>query len=613
MKFQKKRNAISKLTPLLVISFASFTLCGVIVLSAQEPRFRLRNIPQRLFGGRDQAGKNADAKQAESTAAIAPSKTPGPAGEITELPINSSDSAVQSIDSNPSMDLGETRIGPASTIKNAPSSEASVQQRTVNFAEASEQPLVLATEAEKSQTIAQDWPKPWACLFITGRQHGYIEPCGCTGLENQKGGLNRRDTLLTQIRERGWEVVPIDAGDQVRRHGPQAEVKYASTVKALDTMKYAAVGFGPEELHLSTAPLLLSLTNLQGEFKTRFTSANVSVLTPEAPERFKIIELPNGRRIGMTSVLGDDYAKEVPQGEINIDKAVNALRPIAARIAEQNCDYTVLIIGGSLGESRRIAQAVPTFDLVITSGGHGEPLYKPEEIPGISTLMVQVGVKGMYTGLLGLYDDPNEPIRYQRVALSSQFEDSERMMKIFAEYQNQLQKMGFSKLGLKPLSHPSTREFVGTQTCAQCHTAAFEVWQNTPHAHATDSIVRPPGREDIPRHFDPECVSCHVTGWNPQEFYPYRSGYASLETTPHLTGSGCENCHGPGSQHVAFENGDLGDDQNLKTQLREEMRLTLDEARDKCLECHDLDNSPAFHKNGAFEEYWSEVAHTGLD
>jgi hypothetical protein len=43
------------------------------------------------------------------------------------------------------------------------------------------------------------------------------------------------------------------------------------------------------------------------------------------------------------------------------------------------------------------------------------------------------------------------------------------------------------------------------------------------------------------------------------------------------------------------------------------MRLPLEKAKDRCLECHDLDNSPDFHKDGAFEDYWAEVAHEGLD
>ena len=101
-----------------------------------------------------------------------------------------------------------------------------------------------------------DWPKPEALLVITGRQHGYLEPCGCTGLDRQKGGLARRYTLIEQLKEKGWPILAIDAGNQVRRFGRQAEVKLQQTVNALKQMDYQAVGFGPDDLRLGVGELL---------------------------------------------------------------------------------------------------------------------------------------------------------------------------------------------------------------------------------------------------------------------------------------------------------------------------------------------------------------------
>src|SRR5438067_1018287 len=49
--------------------------------------------------------------------------------------------------------------------------------------------------------LFRDWPKPTVALVITGQQLGYIEPCGCSGLENQKGGLARRHTFIKQLSE----------------------------------------------------------------------------------------------------------------------------------------------------------------------------------------------------------------------------------------------------------------------------------------------------------------------------------------------------------------------------------------------------------------------------
>ncbi|MFM8326675.1 MAG: multiheme c-type cytochrome, partial [Pirellulaceae bacterium] len=258
---------------------------------------------------------------------------------------------------------------------------------------------------------------------------------------------------------------------------------------------------------------------------------------------------------------------------------VDPVEPVA-KAAKQMEDlgvrYKVLIAHASLEESAQVAKAVPKFDLVITSGGFGEPTYKPEAIEGTPSQMVQVGVKGMYAGLIGLYDDPNQPVRYQRIALTDQFPDSQRMTELFQRYQEELQLTGLEGLGLRPLMHSSNRRFVGSEKCGECHTQAFEIWKGTPHSHATDSIVHPPERSEIARHFDPECLSCHVTGWNPQKYYPYTSGFLGLEASRHLVGNGCENCHGPGAEHSAAEEGSSSADPTMLTRLREEMKLPLD-------------------------------------
>ena len=45
-------------------------------------------------------------------------------------------------------------------------------------------------------------------------------------------------------------------------------------------------------------------------------------------------------------------------------------------------------------------------------------------------------------------------------------------------------------------------------------------------------------------------------------------------------------------------------------EFREAMKLSLDDAkRTTCFECHDLDNSPDFHDEGAFESYWERIVH----
>ncbi len=387
---------------------------------------------------------------------------------------------------------------------------------------------------EKNQSIAENWPKPQALLFITGQQHGYIEPCGCTGLENQKGGLNRRDTLLTQLRDRGWDVVPMDVGNFERRTGVQAELKLQTSIKALTEMGYKAATLGVDDLRLSSQELL-AMTASEGKTQTPFISANAYILVEEYMPKLRIVDM-NGRKIGITAVLGDGYAKDLStSGDIIVAPAVASLRKVMDDMAAQKCDYKVLLSHATLAESRKYAAEVPGFDLVISAGDYPEPDFMLEQVEGTSSQLVQVGNKGMFTALVGLYPD-GKPVRYQRVALSSQFEDSPRMMKLFGDYQKQLEQKGFDGLRVPVQALEDGLKFVGSDACGDCHTKAFDVWKNSEHFTATESLVKPPNtRSMIPRHFDPECLSCHVTGWNPQRYYPYSSGFASLEKTPKLT------------------------------------------------------------------------------
>ena len=466
----------------------------------------------------------------------------------------------------------------------------------------------IATWDELNQEIAKDWPKPQAVLFVSGQQHGYLEPCGCTGLEKQKGGLIRRDTLITSLRDRGWQVVPVDVGNQVQRVGRQAEIKFAATVEAFKMMEYEGATLGVDDLKLNSVELI-QYAGSDPRNPSPFMSANVVIIDESFFNKFRIVEA-GGRKIGITGVLGKEHEQELQGDDVLYNDPVESLKPVVEELKKANCDYLVLLAHASMEESASIAQSVDEFDLVVTSGGFGEPHYKPEAIQDSKAVMVQVGVKGMYGGIVGLFDDEKQPIRYQKIAISAQFKDSERMLAKFAEYQSRLKDAGFEGLGLSPFAHPTGRKFVGSETCGECHTTAHEIWLNTPHAHATDSIVEPDNdRGGIARHHDPECVSCHATGWEPQRFYPYISGFINPDKTEHLMGSGCENCHGPGKQHVDAEYGDIEVENDELLAIRKKMVLSYDDAEQRCMQCHDQDNSPEFK----FEQYWERVKHYGKD
>ncbi len=474
-------------------------------------------------------------------------------------------------------------------------------------------PSVVADESNDGPDGPEDhlkWPAPQLAIVLTGNQYGYIEPCGCTGLENQKGGLARRMTFMRQLSDMGWEVLPIDAGNQVRRFGRQAEIKFQTTAGGLEEIGYRAVGFGPDDLRLGVGELVAAVAAADDPQDGLFVSSNVTLIDPSLTAQFKVID-QGGRKVGVTSALDPAALKAEVGGEIEVGAVAESIKSSLAAINEAGADFRILLFYGEEAAAAEAVRTVPGFDLVIVAGGFGEPLYRPQSIDGTDTKMIVTGNKGMYAGVVALYDDRS--YRYARVAMTHDFEDAPEMRRLMATYQNQLEAIGLSGLGLRPIEHPSGDRFVGTKVCGECHTTAFAIWEGTPHAHATDSIVKPGERGDVARHFDPECISCHVTGWNAQEYFPYESGYLSLAASSHLMGNGCENCHGPGAKHVAAEREGSGIAADQRDLLRMAMRLPLEKAKDTCLQCHDLDNSPDFHKDGAFEDYWAEVEHYGLD
>jgi hypothetical protein len=506
----------------------------------------------------------------------------------------------------------DATIAPPSA-ENGPPEPDPTEARTTT----GEEPRTAADLQEGASLTApplfDGWPKPAVALVLTGQQLGYIEPCGCTGLENQKGGLARRHTLLKQLAdEKGWPVVPLDAGSQVRRYGKQSELKFRHTADALRIMGYRGVALGADDLRLPAGELV-SGTNPNDQ-PSIFVGANIALLDRTFQPRWTVIEA-GGKKIGVTAILGEQYERQLQSDEIEHEPPLPAMAAVSRELQEQKCDLYVLLANLSRGELPKVAAAAPLFDLIVVAGQTSTPSIELEAVEGAKAKIVHVGAKGMYAQVVGLFDDPEHPLRLQSVPLDAKLKDSPQMLQLLADNQEQLKVLDLEGLGLAPRPHPTGRKFVGSEKCGECHTKAFEIWKKTPHALATDSLEKPPNtRGNIARHFDPECLSCHVTGWDPQQFHPFESGYLSLEQTPLLKHNGCENCHGPGSAHVSAEEGAAVEAGEI-AKLRDAMKLPLagGVAERKCLECHDDDNSPDFHVKGAFDRYWKEVEHTGKD
>ena len=499
---------------------------------------------------------------------------------------------------------------------------ASVDQGKNSTETTSERP---ATQRPVSPLQFPNWPKPRIAIVATGEQHGYFEPCGCTA--NQLGGMSRRAGLFEKINSLGWEVRGMDVGGLSRRTGPQAQLKFETTLEALRQLKYVALALGPEELRLEPGYLLSQHLN-DGDPPLHFLGANLLFFGSKdlgTPLASTIIEV-DGYKVGITSIMSDKIRREVipdrtaeeaASADLQWTDPTEALRAVLLQFKDANVNFRILLSQSTDEEIRKQASDFPELDIIVAADGKDGDL-KPEMIGPVRLL--RVGEKGKTAGVIGLYpDDKIDPVRYELVTLSPDyFTESEEMTDLMKTYQERLRD-GQIVTADGPVGHPSGATFVGVAKCAECHTKAFAVWKETPHAHAFESLDpanKRPGFErlhDVARTFDPECISCHVTGWEPEEYVRFHGGFLNEEFAADeserllqslMAGNQCENCHGPGSRHI--EQIEAGNQEAAA----KEMKVSLEQAKNQtCGKCHDADNSPDFN----FEKYWEDVKHSGKD
>ncbi len=532
----------------------------------------------------------------------------------------------------------------------------------------------LADQPENPQpsgpALFAQWPKdtkPDAAILLSGQTFGYIQPCGCS--RPQYGGLERRANFLASLKAKGWPVAGIDLGDVYPAKGPvreQSELKYATAMTALREMGYVAVGLGQTEFTAGTLNVLAQYS-LQKEQRPYVLAGNLVGLANGKPvprETFFPAAQPGGRPliglaevaeiggvpVGIVGVIGKELAADASKADSLID-FLDVKETLGKAVAVLAADpkkprFSVLMYQGSTEHARLIARDWPQFQVILCQADDPEPPQFPEVVDqpgGGKTLIVQVGHKGRYVGLLGLFKKPDGSfdVKYQLVSLGEEYltpendaaaEKANIALPLLEDYAKQVKDRNFlAKVPQVP--HPAQIQaaelnlsFVGSDRCMACHAGEFLKWKDTPHSHALEALEKVAKRPGL-RDFDGECLVCHTVGLG------YKTGFVSKEKTPHLTHVGCESCHGPGSGHVsAPTNADL---LKLMSPWKQEktdrlpdvammdklaklspldrgsvaippvQQRVMNNVSSACMKCHDSENDPHFD----ILKYWPKIVH----
>jgi hypothetical protein len=407
-----------------------------------------------------------------------------------------------------------------------------------------------------SRTVSEI-PPATLLIAASGNDLGFIRPCGCT--KPAMGGIDRRAQALKDLRKRNPSLVAVSLGNLVSKGGRQQRIKYETFLPALEEMGYAAVGLGHGELMLGIDYLISEASALT---LVPLLAANVQY---GGRHPFK-----GHLRVPGTSLL---LVALMPPGArakgVTIEDPGTVLLAQAAGLKPQ--ETMIVLWSGPEDGARALAHRVPETlrarTLILIGGGYDAPaMAKPET--GVA--LASVGSKGRHIALF----DPGARELVRAVQLGEDAPADETVAEMLTAYRDIVRD---EKLVESWPRKKAAGTYVGDESCGACHGATCEFLEASAHARAFKALVATADE------YDPECVSCHVTGWGDL------GGYVSPEKTPRLLNVTCEGCHGPSGEHSDT----LGPTPNGK----------LGEAF--CIRCHDPDNSPQIK----FGKYWPKIAH----
>ena len=398
------------------------------------------------------------------------------------------------------------------------------------------------------------------------------------------GGLPRRATFITQEKAEGTDTLILDSGNLVADKPlaepslEPAEAKARLILKAMDHMGYAAAAIGEMDLYLG----LDLLRSLNDSTKLEFLSANLTDNKGNTIfEPYRLLKA-GGLTVGVIGLTAPPtdkglFFKRMPGAEVKdpLPAAREAVEAIRGK-----CDLIVLLSNLGYSKDLQLAKSVPGIDVLITGGtkrfmknpviqertlitsGFYEGraigrllIHLDGDIMGwisrneleffdkqIETAQTKTGTPAGQRALDSLIKKKESAIKltpYEpaMVTLNPSFSDDLQVVNMISDYRKGLSKNSVSSQG-PAASNEEQEHYTGPKACAECHESRYRFWLTTDHSRAFDSLAPKDAGAD------PDCIPCHVTGYN------RRTGYWPKVPREDLRGVQCEACHGVGSLHV---------------------------------------------------------------
>ncbi|RKU30052.1 hypothetical protein C6499_07500 [Candidatus Poribacteria bacterium] len=411
------------------------------------------------------------------------------------------------------------------------------------------------------QQLDQTSPDQTVLILFTGNTQAHLEPCGC--FIGQSGGLPRRATAISGIRDKGFSPLLVDLGGFLPLEPEQMKPDVFEQTTELDQLRvqttFTAMEMMGYDVLVSSQPDENAIDQTLTNYRFQLLAAHSKASSPE-------------QRPYLIKTVGSKQVALIELSLLETGQTASISNKLDSLMSEVQAEADIVIVSSHLQPkvNKSLAQKYPNISAIMS-----RDTGNTERVGNV--LLTYCYPHGKTLGALTLTDTAGQTSStVEQIALTEEVGDDPNVRKLLNDFYEQvasdpqLQVASHPLFSSETLEQDSNNSYIGSEACQECHRKEFDQWSHSSHATAFNTL------QIVGREYYSKCVSCHVTGFG------YSSGYQiGASDRAHLAEVGCETCHGPGKQHTYTP---------LTTNIRGKVEAST------CMECHAPEHSPGFEQ-----------------
>jgi len=381
--------------------------------------------------------------------------------------------------------------------------------------------------------VSEQTARQTITIFFTGNELGEMQPCGCSG--GQLGGLDRRYAVFNAVSPQNRLI--FDTGSLVGGATEQGLIKFDIIVQAYTQLGYNVVNLTGQDIRVAREAGFLD--SLSSAFNCIAAGSSDDI---KMPAKFTRTFTLNGSPVDVVVVAAET------------EDQIAQLPDLPASYAGSPLAVKILILNQADAKTIETVSEMNLFDVLITPTQTDDPALVGDA--NSSPMVISAGRIGKYVGKIqARFDGAGRKPRlvFSSIPVTEDISQYQPLVELYKDYQRLVKDANLVERYPRFVL-PDNLEYVGSKYCKLCHDYEYDKWTTSKQVFipGLDKQASPDSRhagafatlEKVGSEYDPECIICHVVGMQ------YQTGYVSPAKTPEMKDVGCENCHGPGSEHM---------------------------------------------------------------